>query len=119
MSSPTRGEIWTVDLDPTRGAEMRKRRPAAVISSPAFDSQRLRIIVPITTWQPKFAAWSFMVPLQPDLSNGLTHDSCGNVLQVRCVAIERLVAKVGALSQADVDALADGIALCIDLKQMS
>lgn len=114
MSDPTRGEIWMVDLDPTRGTEMKKRRPAAIISSPTFDHQALRIIVPITTWQPKFATWPFMSFLQASPTNGLTQDSCGNVLQVRCVATERLVRKIGVLTEAEVEALVAGVALCID-----
>jgi len=28
-----RGEIWWVDFDPTQGAEIRKRRPAVVITA--------------------------------------------------------------------------------------
>ncbi|MYF98871.1 type II toxin-antitoxin system PemK/MazF family toxin [Candidatus Poribacteria bacterium] len=31
--NPKRGEIWLVDLNPTRGAEIRKTRPIVVINS--------------------------------------------------------------------------------------
>jgi mRNA interferase MazF len=104
-----------VDPDPTRGSEMQKRRPAAIVNSTAFESQSLRIIVPITTWRARFARWSFMIPLAADPANGLSYDSCGNVLQVRCVALERLVSRVGALSPQDLDDLVAGVALCIGL----
>jgi len=33
MISPKRGEIWLVQLDPTRGQEIQKTRPAVVISN--------------------------------------------------------------------------------------
>jgi len=36
MISPKRGEIWLVQLDPTRGQEIQKTRPAVVISSELF-----------------------------------------------------------------------------------
>jgi mRNA interferase MazF len=32
---PKRGEVWLVNLDPTVGAEIRKTRPAVVVSSDA------------------------------------------------------------------------------------
>lgn len=31
MTNPKRGEIWLVQLDPTRGQEIQKTRPAVVI----------------------------------------------------------------------------------------
>jgi mRNA interferase MazF len=47
MTSPKRGEIWLVQLDPTRGQEIKKTRPAIVISSDIFNSISMRIIVVI------------------------------------------------------------------------
>ena len=35
MTRPRRGEIWLVDFDPTRGAEIRKTRPALIIQNDA------------------------------------------------------------------------------------
>ncbi len=54
MSNPSRGEIWLVDLNPSRGQELQKTRPVVVISSDLFKPISLRIIIPVTTWQPKF-----------------------------------------------------------------
>lgn len=114
MSRPTRGEVWLVELDPTKGQEMQKTRPAAVIHSTALDNQALRIIVPITTWRPKHAKWPFMVFLQRSDRNGLTSDSGANTMQVRCVDIQRLVEKRGTLSDDDVKAILAGVVMCID-----
>lgn len=47
MPEPTRGEIWRVDLEPTRGDEIRKTRPAVVVSTDTVGKLRLRIIVPV------------------------------------------------------------------------
>ncbi len=54
MINPRRGEIWLVDLNPTRGQEIQKTRPVVIISAEAFQPIPLRIIVPITSWQEKF-----------------------------------------------------------------
>ena len=36
--TPLRGELWTIDLDPTRGHEQSGKRPALVISDDAFNA---------------------------------------------------------------------------------
>jgi len=49
-----RGEIWEVRFDPSEGDEIRKTRPAVVINVPYARRIQLRIVVPITGWQPNF-----------------------------------------------------------------
>ena len=46
---PLRGEIWTVNLDPTRGREQAGRRPALVVSPRAYNGRvGLALLCPIT-----------------------------------------------------------------------
>lgn len=61
MANPKRGEIWLVQLDPTRGQEIQKTRPAVVISSNLFEPIPIRIVIPVTRWQEKFSDRPFMV----------------------------------------------------------
>jgi mRNA interferase MazF len=93
MSNPRRGEIWLVDLDPTRGPEMKKTRLVLVISSNAVGVLPIKLGVPITEWQPSFARHLWHVHLEPDGRNGLVKDSALDVLQVRALAVERFVAR--------------------------
>ena len=45
-----RGEIWFVDLDPTRGKEQRGTRPVLVVSTDAFTRVTgLAIVCPVTS----------------------------------------------------------------------
>ena len=44
MINPKRGELWLVDLNPTRGQEIQKTRPVVVISSNFLVSIPMRII---------------------------------------------------------------------------
>lgn len=81
MTNPKRGEIWLVQLDPTRGQEIQKTRPAVVISAELFSFIGVRIIIPVTRWQPKFVNRHFMVFIQQTDENGLEQESAGNVLQ--------------------------------------
>lgn len=49
-SRPSRGEVYLIELDPTRGSEIRKTRPCLIVS-PDELNQHLRtvIVAPMTT----------------------------------------------------------------------
>ena len=45
-----RGDIWWVDFEPTQGAEIRKTRPAVVITADALNrARRTVVVVPLST----------------------------------------------------------------------
>ena len=47
-STPLRGEIWLVNFDPTIGSEIRKTRPAVVVSSDAVGRLPIKLVAPVT-----------------------------------------------------------------------
>ncbi|MDZ7962679.1 MAG: type II toxin-antitoxin system PemK/MazF family toxin [Aulosira sp. DedQUE10] len=114
MTNPKKGEIWLVQLDPTRRQEIQTTRPAVVISSDIFSSIAMRIIVPVATWQPKFQNRPFMISIQQTDENGLDSDSAGNILQVRSVTTERFVRCLGKVSAAVMQELLTALFLCVD-----
>lgn len=62
-----KGEIWLINLDPTVGAEIRKTRPAVIVSEDAIGLLPLRVIVPLTDWKDRYAArrgWSHSPPMR-------------------------------------------------------
>jgi mRNA interferase MazF len=95
MSNPRRGEIWLVDLNPTRGQEIQKTRPVVIVSSDLFSPIAVRISIPITSWKEKFNNRPFMVRIGATQDNGLDRDSAGNLLQIRSLSIERFIRKLG------------------------
>ena len=90
-----RSEIWLINLDPTIGAEIRKTRPAIIVSDDTLGILPLKVIVPITDWKPQFAAADWMVRLEPDAANNLSKVSAADCFQVRSVSNLRLVKKIG------------------------
>ena len=42
-----RGEVWLINLDATVGAEIRKTRPAVIVSADAIGVLPLRVVVPL------------------------------------------------------------------------
>jgi mRNA interferase MazF len=93
------GEIWLINLDPTVGSEIRKTRPAIIVSDDALGKLPLKVIVPITDWNEKFSIAPWMVKIEPNPKNGLTKNSSADCFQVRSVSQERFVKKIGNASQ--------------------
>lgn len=97
-----RGEIWLVNLDPTIGSEIRKTRPAVIISSDLMGILPLKVIVPLTEWKDRYANAPWMVRIDADEQNCLSKTSAADGLQVRSVSQQRLVKKVGVLQNIQV-----------------
>jgi mRNA interferase MazF len=102
MKTMQRGEIWLVNLDPTIGSEIRKTRPAVIVSSDLVGILPLKVIVPFTEWKERYAQASWMVKIDPDEQNGLRKSSAADALQIRSVSQQRLAQKLGALSSVQV-----------------
>jgi mRNA interferase MazF len=48
--NPKRGEIWWVNLDPTRGREIKKHRPCVIVSADWLNQKRSTpVVVPLST----------------------------------------------------------------------
>src|SRR4051794_17731888 len=95
-----RGEIRLVDLEPVRGAEANKRRPAVIVSNDGANTSAARLgrgvvtVVPVTTSTDR--VFPFQVLLEPD-ETGLERASKAQAEQVRSVAVERIGALLGVV----------------------
>ena len=96
---PKRGEIWLVNFDPTIGAEIKKVRPAVVISSDAVGRLPIKLIAPITDWKTSFTQNLWHVRIEPDATNGLAKVSAIDALQLRGVDLQRFIRRLGNLSE--------------------
>jgi len=108
-----KGEIWLINLDPTIGAEIRKTRPAVIVSEDAIGILPLRVIVPLTDWKERYTAAPWMVLINPDQNNGLDKPSAADALQIRSVAHERFVRHFGTLQTAQVKEILNAILVVI------
>jgi mRNA interferase MazF len=110
---PKRGEIWLIDFDPAIGAEIRKIRPALVISLDTIGRLPLRIVVPVTDWKPTYYHLPWFVHLPAASSNGLAKDSGADAFQTKSVSEDRFVHLLGRITQSQLDDVASAIALCV------
>lgn len=109
--SPRWGEIWRVDFNPAKGAEIQKKRPAIVVSSDAVGILPLKLVVPITEWRGEFSRNIWHVRIDPDPYNGLSKVSAADVLHLRSVGIGRFIAKLGYLQAPLMEEVTTAIAI--------
>ena len=111
--TPVRGEVWRIRFDPAEGDEIKKVRTAVVISENAVGRLRLKIVVPITEWKPRYASYPWFVHLAPTPTNGLTKDSGADAFQVKSVSETRFLDRLGELTPGQLDDIANAIAICV------
>jgi len=92
------GEIWEINLSPTVGAEIKKKRPAIIINDYAIGILPLKVIVPITEWKDRFQGAIWLVRIEPDNENKLIKTSAIDTFQIRSVSTKRFLRKTGSVS---------------------
>ena len=115
MMSIRRGDVWLINLDPTVGAEIKKTRPAVIVSSDAVGILPLKVIVPLTKWRERYAIAPWMVRLAPSVENGLDVPSAADAFQVRSVSQLRFVRRLGSLSQGRMEEISRAIAVVLEI----
>ena len=86
-----RFEIWLVQLDPTRGSEIKKTRPCVVISPDEMSALKTAIVAPVTS-----KGFGYPTRIEYTLQG-----KKGLILldQMRAVDKSRLIQKLGVISQ--------------------
>jgi len=93
-----RGEIRVVDLDPIRGAEANKSRPAVLVSNDGANATAARLgrgvvtVIPVTSNVDRIHPFQVLLPAA---MTGLRSDSKAQAEQVRSVAVERVGDRLG------------------------
>jgi mRNA interferase MazF len=87
------GDIIAVNLDPTVGGEKGKTRPCLVLVGSGHP-WGIIIVVPITEDSANRSKKLF-VPINKGKTTGLSKSSCVDCFQIRCLAEDRVVNKIG------------------------
>jgi mRNA interferase MazF len=110
---PRRGEVYWIKLDPALGTEIRKTRPAVVISNDSCNRYGARVVVlPIT---------SNVQSLYP--GEALIHigGKPGRVLgdQIRSIDKSRLRSRIATLSRAEILEVEQAVEITLGLARLS
>ncbi len=113
-----RGEIRLADLDPLRGSEASKRRPAVIVSNDRANSVAARLGRGVVTVVPVTSNTSRVFPFQTLLRatvTGLRQDSKAQAEQVRSITVERMGATLGQVPSDVMAQLDDALRLHLQL----
>lgn len=111
-----RGEVWRIAFDPTRGSEIRKTRPAVIISSDAIRALPVRLVAPVTGWKAKFKRNLWHVHIEANDRNGLSKASAVDALQVRSVDTSRCLKRLGRVSATKLEDIVTAVAVVIQYR---
>jgi mRNA interferase MazF len=113
-----RGDIHAVDLEPVRGSEANKRRPAVIVSNEAANATATRLARGVITVVPVTLSIRHVYPFQvmlPAAETGLDRDSKAQAEQVRSIAVERLGPRLGVVPRALLEEIDEALRLHLAL----
>ncbi len=95
ISAMKRGEIWWVEFDPALGSEIRKTRPAVILSNDAANRNLARVVVvPLTSNVAQVYPGEALVSIDGRQSKAMAD-------QIMAADKKRLKTRLGILSPAD------------------
>ncbi len=103
----TRGEVWWVEFEPAVGSEIRKTRPAVIVSNDSANRNLPRVVVvPLSSNVQRIYPGEALVNVAGQASKVMAD-------QIMAADKARLKNQLGTLSKADMMSLED--AICIQL----
>jgi mRNA interferase MazF len=113
MSPMMRGEVWWVSFDPSIGGEIRKQRPAIIVSNDAANQYLNRLqVVPMTSRLDRVYPSEAVVKVGRRQSKAMAD-------QLTTVSKQRLTNRMGRLSGSDLSKVEHAIMIQLGLAEIA
>ncbi|MFW6104155.1 MAG: type II toxin-antitoxin system PemK/MazF family toxin [Bacteroidota bacterium] len=104
-----RGDVWWIRFDPSVGGEIRKQRPAVVVSNNAANQFLNRVqVIPLTSSIEKLYPSEAYVKIKGQKNKAMAD-------QLTTVSKKRLINHIGSISSAEMQDIARAISIQLDL----
>ncbi len=104
-----RGDVWWVDFDPSVGGEIRKQRPAVIVSNDAANRFLNRVqVIPLTSSVTKLYPSESYVTFRGKKAKAMAD-------QLTTVSKKRLVNPAGSISSIEMEGIGRAISIQLDL----
>ncbi|MFO7972089.1 MAG: type II toxin-antitoxin system PemK/MazF family toxin [Desulfobacterales bacterium] len=104
-----RGNVWWINFDPSIGGEIRKKRPAVIVSNDAANHYLNRVqVVPITSNVDKLYPSEAYVTFRGKKAKAMAD-------QITTVSKQRLINSAGSVSNTEMEAVGKAITTQLDL----
>lgn len=105
-----RGDVWWVNFDPSVGGEVKKKRPAVILSNDAANRHLNRVqVVPLTSQTGRVYPSEALVTVGNRQSKAMAD-------QLTTASKQRLLNQMGQLSKADLQAVEAAVRVQLGLK---
>jgi len=104
-----RGEVWWINFEPSIGGEIRKKRPAVIVSNNAANQFLNRVqVIPLTSNVDKLYPSETYITLRGKKAKAMAD-------QLTTVSKKRLINQAGAVSNAELEGIKRAISIQLDL----
>ena len=104
-----RGEVWWVNFDPSIGGEIRKKRPAVIVSNNASNQFLNRVqVIPLTSSVEKLYPSESYITFRGRKAKAMAD-------QLTTVSKKRLINQTGTVSKSDLEGIKRAISIQLDL----
>lgn len=108
-------DIYLVDLNPTKGAEINKARPCIIVSNDDVGVLPLKIVVPLIGYKEHHNK-SWLVKIEPTKKTGLSKDSTADPMHMRSVSHDRILKKIGCIDDSIYLKLKNAMKIVLDIQ---